>query len=574
MMTKNSNRKLALMLAAMLVFITVIAACSNNNNNANSNEPAVNSSNVQNSETDANQAPVDPNAMEWTQDTSPFTFRQYFYGTWASNYLWKDQLAMKLVTDKTGATIDRFLATGNDNDFLNTMIASDDLPDTLMLDWNHPQVTKMAANGMLHSLSDLIDEYAPNFWNLIDQEIIDYHSIDGELYYLPNFYETKDRLTNGIPITGIRPYFVRKDIYEALGSPNIQTEDELVEFLKKASAQYPDLSPVGMESFDVSMWGFPGSLSMESLIYSFSPNHNENRIKDDEKLLLYPMRDQGFIEAYRYVNRLYKEKLFDSQQLISKQEQYEEKIYGAKFIVTSAFMNGMYTQYNPKIASTVGEDKQYVILDGIKVGGQEPRYPANRLMGWQGFFITKKAENPERIIKFLEYAWSDEGQLDLRYGIEGETYDMVDGLPKVKPEVKELELSDNSAWYNKYGLTASTLMWRAGKLWDDADKRDFMENQPEQAEAKQLLAKYNFDGNHLGLDNIEPEGSSPEGVINARVKELWNKTIPQLILAKSDSEFDSIYAGFIKDIDKVGAAKAEKVMYERHVQDLKKKGVQ
>jgi len=45
-------------------------------------------------------------------------------------------------------------------------------------------------------------------------------------------------------------------------------------------------------------------------------------------------------------------------------------------------------------------------------------------------------------------------------------------------------------------------------------------------------------------------------------------------LTKSDSEFDSIYESFIKDIDKVGAAKTEKVMYERHIQDLVKKGAQ
>ncbi|HZG78838.1 MAG TPA: extracellular solute-binding protein [Paenibacillus sp.] len=518
-------------------------------------------------------APADPNELEYKSDTSPFTFRQYFYGTWASNYLWKDQYAMKLVTEKTGATIDRFLATGNDNDFLNTMIASNDLPDTLMLDWNHPQVTKLINSGMLYSIDELIDQYAPNFRGLLDEEMVKYHSVNGKLWYLPNFYETKDRLVNGVPITPIRPYFVRSDIYAALGSPKIETPDDLIAFLKDAKAKYPDLSPLGMESFDVSMWGFQGSLSMDSLIYSFSPNHQENRIKDDEKVLAYPMRDPGFIEAFRFVNRLQKEGLFDSQQLIAKQEQYEEKIYGGQYIVSSAFMNNIYTMYNPKIESTIGADKKYTILEPIKVGGQEPRYPAQRLMGWQGFFITKNAKQPDRIIKFLEYAWSDEGQMDLRYGKEGETYDMVDGLPQHKPEVKELELSDNAAWYNKYGLTASTLMWRAGQLWDDAEKRDFMKNQPEQYAAKEMIAKYNFDGNALGLDNIEPEGSTSEGVINAKIKDLWNKTIPKLVLAKSDAEFDKVYADFVADMDKVGAAKVEKVMYERHIQDLQKKGV-
>lgn len=472
-------------MAFILVIALSITGCSSNNNNKAANTGGSKTETGATNNTPA--APADPNELEWKQDTSPFTFRQYFYGTWASNYLWKDQINMKQITDKTGVAIDRFLATGNDNDFLNTMIASNDLPDTLMLDWNHPQVTKLINNGMLYSLNELIDQYAPKLWDLIDPEIIKYHSVDGKLYYLPNNYETEERLTNGIPITGIRPWYVRKDIYKALGEPKIETEQQLEDFLVQAKAKYPELSPVGMESFDVSMWGFEGSLSMNYLIHSFSPTNMENRIKDDTQRVLYPMRDKNYIEAFRFVNNLQKKGLFDSQQLIAKQEQYDEKIYGANYIVTSAFMNGIYTQYNPKIESTLGADKTYVVLDGLKIGGQEPRYPASRLMGWQGFFITKNAKNPERIIKFLEYMWSDEGQLDFRYGVEGETYDMVDGLPKARAEVKDLELSDNNAWYSKYGYTASTLMWRSGKLWDAAEKRDFDEKQPEQAAAKELL---------------------------------------------------------------------------------------
>lgn len=571
-MYKIKRKSLTAALAFILVIALAITGCSSGNNNGQAAN-AGDAKTETNNEGNAAQTSSDPNEPAWKQDTSPFTFRQYFYGTWASNYLWKDQFNMKQITEKTGVTIDRFLATGNDNDFLNTLIASNDLPDTLMLDWNHPQVTKLINNGMLYSLDELIDQYAPKLWDSIDPEIIKYHSVNGKLWYLPNNYETEERLTNGVPITGIRPWFVRKDIYKALGEPKIETEQQLFEFLEQAKAKYPELSPVGMESFDVSMWGFQGSLSMDYLIDSFSPMNMENRIKDDTQRVLYPMRDTKYIEAFRYVNKLAKNGLFDPQQLIAKQEQYDEKIYGANFIVTSAFMNGMYTQYNPKIKSTLGEDKTYVVLDGLKVGGQEPRYPASRLMGWQGFFITKKAENPERIIKFLEYAWSDEGQLDFRYGKEGETYDMVDGLPKAKDDVKALELSDNNAWYSQYGFTASTLMWRSGKLWDAAEKRDFDEKQPEQAAAKDLLKKYNFDSFSLGLENIEPEGSTPEGVINAKIKNLWNKTIPTLVLAGSDKEFDDIYNDFVKDMEKVGADKVEKVMYERHLADLEKKGI-
>lgn len=566
--------------ACLTVALAVLAGCSSNTNtNSNADSSKQETANTGNAGKEANNAGAEGTTAEaggpsWKQDTSPFTFTQYFYGNWASNYLWKDQFAMKLVTEKTGITIDRKLATGSDDDYLNTMIASGDLPDTIMLDWNNPAVSKLIKNGMVYSIDELIEKYAPDLKDMLDPEMVKYHSVDGKLWYLPNYFETKERLTSGVPITPIRPWFIRKDIYEAIGSPKIETTDDLLAALKQAKAKFPDVSPVGVEFFDVAKNGFEGSLSMDYLIYSFAPQLLEERIKDEAKIVEYPMRNKGFIDAFRYLNTLSREGLFDPQLLIYKQEQYEEKLYGAQYAVASQFMDGMYTRYNPKIESTLGAEKKYDILDGIQANGQTPRYPASRLMGWQGFFITKKAKNPERIIRFAEYAWSDEGQLDFLYGKEGETYEMVDGLPQYKPEVRDLMLKDNNAWYAKYGLTASTLLWRSGTTIDAAATRDFKKDQPEQFEAKKLLEKYNFDVYPLGMENLEPEGSTAEGVINVKVKDLWNKTIPKLVLAKSDNEFNAVYDDFIAQMDKVGAANVEKVMYERHLEDMKKKGIQ
>jgi putative aldouronate transport system substrate-binding protein len=296
-------------------------------------------------------------------------------------------------------------------------------------------------------------------------------------------------------------------------------------------------------------------------------------IKDDTQIFEYPMRNAGFKEAFRFVNKLNSEGLIDPQLLIYKQEQYEEKLHGAKYFMPSQFINNIYTDYNLKIESTLGKDKIYQVMDGLKVNGKDPKYPNSRLMGWQGFFITKNAKNPERIVKFLEYAWSDEGQTDLRYGKEGETYEMVDGSPVLKQELLDLQKSDSAAYNAKWGFEDSSLLWRSGKLWDQAGTKTFIKQWPEQFEAAKLLAKYNFDSFELGIDNIEPEGSSTEGVINAKVKDLWNKTIPKIVLAKTDAVFDKFYNEFLGQMDKVGAEKVEKVMYQRHLTDLQKKGI-
>lgn len=512
--------------------------------------------------------------LSWKQDTSPFTFTQYFYGNWATHYRWKDQYVMRLITDKTGVHINRKLAEGSDDDYLNLMIATEDLPDSLMLDWNHPAVAKLIDQGLLYSMNELIDQYAPEFWDMLDPEMVQYHSIDGKLWYLPNFYEPKERLESGKPIVSIRPLFIRSDIYAALESPKIETTEDLKLVLQRIKLRFPQLQPLALDFFDVAKNGFAGSLSMDYFIYSFSPYLLEERIDDEQQKVLYPMRNEGFIDAFRYVNLLYREGLFDSRFLITKQEQYEDGMYRAEYAVASQFLNGMYASFNPTIAYKLGEDKIYELLDGLSADGKLPRYPASRLLGWQGLFITKKARDPQRIIRFAEYAWSDEGQMDARYGKQGETYELIDGLPQYMPEVRDLMVSDISAFRKKYGLDSSTLLWRAGSIWDTAELRDMILFRTDEYNAAMKLSRFNYDDYSLGMGNLEPDGSTPEGVINTKIKEVWNKAIPHLIMAASDAEFDKMYKEFIEQIDSIGAERAEKVMYARHLADLKKKGIQ
>jgi len=515
----------------------------------------------------------DPSALEWKSDTSPFTFKQFFYGTWATAYLTKDQVAFKNMTSKTGVTVDRFLATGNDADYLNTMIASDDLPDSLMLEWSNPIVTKLINSGMIYSMSELMDKYTPKFKSLLDPELVQYHSVNGKLWYLPNFYNTKQSVKDSTPQVSIRPWFVRKDIYAAIGSPKLDTPDSYIAAMKLAKQKYPDIYPVGMEYFNVNDNGFKGSRSMDYLISAYAPTLDKNRIKDDKQIVEYPMRDTGFKNAFKFVNTLSRDGLFDPQNLIMQSAQLDEILSGAKNFIVSRYIPDIYKKFNPKIDSTLGKDKDYIALDALKVDGKDPQYASSRSMGWLGLFITKKAKNPERIVKWAEYAWSDEGQLDNRYGKLGETYDMIDGLPQLKPAIIEEQKKDGDAYDAKYGFEDGTLLWRSGSLWDKAGTASFKINKPVEFATQTKLSKYSVDTFNLAVDNLDPDGSSPEGVTNAKIKDLWNKTIPKLVLAKSDTEFENIYSDFLTQMDRFGAEKVEKVMYQKHLVDAKKKGL-
>lgn len=72
-------------------------------------------------------------------------------------------------------------------------------------------------------------------------------------------------------------------------------------------------------------------------------------------------------------------------------------------------------------------------------------------VGSQRFLaINAEAENPEEIWKFYEWLCSYEGQLLVLYGIEGVSYEMVDGYPVLTKEARWAQGEMDTDWTGNY----------------------------------------------------------------------------------------------------------------------------
>ena len=66
--------------------------------------------------------------------------------------------------------------------------------------------------------------------------------------------------------------------------------------------------------------------------------------------------------------------------------------------------------------------------------------------------IMEQAENPEEVFKFFDWLCTYEGQLLCQYGVEGVSYTMVDGQPRLTEEVKaKLNEGDEDWLINNVG---------------------------------------------------------------------------------------------------------------------------
>ena len=107
-------------------------------------------------------------------------------------------------------------------EYLNLMIASDDLPDILRPIGGIEQ-TLIRQGGAL-ALDDLLPQYAPNVWKNIPQEawdVVRSASPDGKIYYVPKVFLVPERAP-----------LIRQDWLDKVGMSMPKTTEEYKEVLR------------------------------------------------------------------------------------------------------------------------------------------------------------------------------------------------------------------------------------------------------------------------------------------------------------------------------------------------------
>lgn len=506
----------------------------------------------------------------WALDTSPFEFDLYFYAAWGSIYPWRGSLVEEFITEETGVKPNIIIPTGSEKEYLNLMIASDDLPDALVLEWYAPETKKLIESGKIYSIDELAEKYAPDLLDMIPEEVKAYHrQADGKLYYLPSFFSSEAEFAEAIEKHNARPLFIQKGIYEALGSPHLETPDDLLKLLLDIKEKYPDVKPFAIEPpLDVIQFGLAGSYTLQYFAGIFAPEtYARDQYLEDDKIKMI-FENPNFIEGVRFLNSLYKEGLITVDTLMMRHENFGETTDAAQYAVTGSYPIDIWKSHNPKVMALTGdESKTYVPLNYFKYDNKEPQYAGGRGAGWVATMITKNAVNPERIIRYLQYSWSDQGQLTNLFGREGVTYDFIDGRPQYKPEIMLEMENDSSNFAAKYGFEQRLLMWRS--KWAGLQK--IAVSPYAFTEYVQSVSSYGIDVWKLGLDGLDPDSTSSEGVSFAKIKNIWNKYLAQMVTAKDDAEFDAAYESGMKEISDAGLEKVKDFMTQMHLKDAAKK---
>ncbi|MEK3946079.1 extracellular solute-binding protein [Paenibacillus sp. FSL H3-0310] len=517
---------LTLLLAASLML--GIAACSNSANSENKPTPQPTDS----TQPPQSEAKLNPDDPAWKLDTSPVDLTWFVGANWYA-HTWGDSLTSKYVTEKTGVNIKLEVPSGEANEHITLMMTSGKLPDLISMGSWETAVKKLWEGDHVYALNELADKYDPYFFKVAgDGTLKWYRQENGNTYGVPNDSYSPNLMHETGMTAANQTFLVRKDLYEEMGSPDLSTPEGFLNALQLVKDKYSQYKGQPISPF-FAQGNVPYGMTEYLQNLLAVPHEKDGKVYDR-------ITDPDYIAWLKTFRTAYERGLINVDFLVDSDTQVEEKTNNARYFMMVREWTGM-SAVNPMLAASGNPDSYYIAVDGPKNSkGDNPKLFPGNMDGWMVTMISKSTENPERAIRFLTYLASEEGQRDLFLGKEGETWEMVDGKPQLKPEMVKLLDTDIEKLEKEYGIMDTYWMMR----------NPVIVNQWRPEKSPVIKQMEDFANKQADIDSgiykgLDPQGDSDVSVAWSRISQNWEEVLPELITAKNEAEFDKIFDNFL-----------------------------
>ncbi|WP_339199393.1 sugar ABC transporter substrate-binding protein [Paenibacillus sp. FSL P4-0176] len=498
---------------------------------------------------------VDPEKPAWQLDKKEEAtdLTWYVNADWWNTDFGKDIVTKKIKED---LNINIKFITGDDTK-LNTFFAGGDMPDLLtVFDSNSPVVQKAATWAM--PLNDLAEKYDPYFNKVAAADTLNWFQLaDGKTYGYPNYSNTQEDYDSG-NIPAKTAFIIRKDVYEALGSPVIGTPEEFQSVMKQIKEKFPALIPFGFNAVG------EGTGSLGDTLQDFIgvPLENENGEFYDRNL------DEDYLTWLKTLNTVYRDGNISDDSFADDGTAFEEKVKSGKY--ATMLLDGTPQQGgNLQIYMSANEGKEYVAIDGPQsTKGNEPTLNQSGITGWMINFISKDCKDPAKAIQIFTYLLSEEGQTLMNYGIEGETFQTkADGSVELLPAVKDMQLHNADQFKKDYRMGEFMFFGH------DRHKALSADAFPEAIKQMQEWGKGKLKP-HFILENISPDQGTPEARALSAINTKWNTTLVSMVRSKDDASYDNALASYKSFLGENRWEEIVKVRSEKMKLNKEKLGIQ
>lgn len=297
----------------------------------------------------------------------------------------------------------------------NLMLVSGDYPDAFhSADLTPQDIITYGEQGVFIPLNDLIDEYAPNLKQLMEEYPEIERGItmpDGNIYSFPRIFDPDFTSV----LMGWK-LWLNQEFMDALDIDEPETLDEFYEYLKAVKEGDPNGNGEADE-IPLALSGDTNLINVLKGSFGLGNRGASHRFVDADPETGEPRfmpTDDRYKEMLEYINKLYEEGLINENLYTVKDEERaalgQDGLYGATVITDPAPNFGLDYYIGAKTLEGPHGDRLYsnYIAPLVHVGG---------------FVITDKNPYPEATVRWMDYIYSDEGTKFYFMGIEGETYE-------------------------------------------------------------------------------------------------------------------------------------------------------
>lgn len=460
----------------------------------------------------------------------------------------EDNAVMKKAAELTNVSLKGYISqsSSSNKEAFSLMAASGQLADIVC--WDNNAIRELAQQGAFLALDELM-EHAPHIKAFLDANpAIKNHvtAADGHIYTIPY-------IPDGDAAQG---WYIRKDWLDKLGLKEPTNAQELHDVL----LAFKEKDPNGNGKADeVPYFNRDGSPKTVFADFAQLWGAKETWYAEDGKVKYGPY-EPAYKEAYKNLADWYKKGLID-QEIYTRGKT-------ARDVMLKENLGGMTHDWfasTSKYNSNEGMAEGFnfaVMLPPADVNGKSYERTVRSKLHWSGWGIAASNPDPVATMKYFDFFFTEEGRRLSNFGVEGETYTMVDGKPVFKDEI----LKNGDPVVNLRGFGCQMTI---GVQQDFEYEKQLM-NKDALAGVQQYVDKNVFGPQFPTLQYTEEENARMTELMTA-IDTLKVETAQKWVLGSE--EVESGYEGFKSAMEKFGIEEAIKIQqeaYDRYMKNLSK----
>lgn len=487
----------------------------------------------------------------------------------------------KVLKDKFNVTVNIIApnVAGGGDTLYQTRSTSGNLGDIIMLQQN--QVAKTIKAGLFYDMSSngMLDTYGKDIkkYQKALKKGQDLYQTGSKIFVVPGSCSNQSPTVPSAPMGLMNCLFTRYDYYLGIGSPKINTTDDMVNMLSAMMAKYPTAEN-GKKIYAASLYKDWDYFNMNEctglgLIYGWSTNNFVEYNNDATQVRSILDKDSYYMKCLRLYYELNKKGMVDPDSPAQNYATVTDK-YGKGQILLGWWAYTGLAQYNTNAHLTAGKGFGMVPVSGEKVvcTGCNP-YGNNQFAG-----IGSTCKNPARAMKVLDFLYSPEGMETLDNGVKGLYWTVKDGK-NVKTDwarnaVGETKVPDNyGGGTNSSGALNQINFWGLNDGDNDPNTNEpyvSLEWSSELARPKDAFTTSWIKANGGYSDSLKYTEAKKEVAVipgndyvnsteNDSMKAMENQIgniIKQdswkMAFASSDAQFDSLYKDMVSQANGLG----------------------